>query len=142
MFECPVIWYDDKSLSIIFDRVPRVSVRYALPSNTEEEIKDIKKYPFVNIKKLNVVLKDKEKNKTYKFEIPAYYKYDGSKANGKPDHKIKDRIKVDASLAYSPTDYQTIRFNMYNLLDRDDAISSYERYDLPFNWTLTYTHTF
>ena len=54
----------------------------------------------------------------------------------------KDRIKVDASLAYSPTDYQTIRFNMYNLLDRDDAISSYERYDLPFNWTLTYTHTF
>lgn len=78
MFECPVIWYDDKSLSIIFDRVPRVSVRYALPSNTEEEIKDIKKYPFVNIKKLNVVLKDKEKNKTYKFEIPAYYKYDGA----------------------------------------------------------------
>ena len=72
----------------------------------------------------------------------AYYKYDGSKASGKPDHKIKDRIKVDASLAYSPTDYQTIRFNMYNLLDRDDAISYMERYDLPFNWTLTYTHTF
>lgn len=72
----------------------------------------------------------------------AFYKYDGSKAGGRPDHKIKDRVRVDASLSYSPTDYQTFRFNMYNLLDRDDAISSYERYDLPFNWTLTYTHTF
>lgn len=78
MFECPIIWYDDKNLSIIFDRVPRVCVRYPLPSNTEEEIKHIKKYPFVNIKKLNVVLKDKKKNKNYKFEINAYYYYDGA----------------------------------------------------------------
>lgn len=78
MFECPIIWYDDKDLSIIFDRVPRVCVRYPLPSNTEEEIKHIKKYPFVNIKKLNVVLKDKKKNKNYKFEIGAYYYYDGA----------------------------------------------------------------
>lgn len=78
MFECPIIWYDDKDLSIIFDRVPRVCVRYPLPSNTEDEIKHIKKYPFVNIKKLNVVLKDKKKNKNYKLEIPAYYYYDGA----------------------------------------------------------------
>ena len=78
MFECPVIWVDNEKLSVIFDRVPRICVRYALPSNTEEEIKHIKKYPFVNIKKLNLVLKDKEKNKTYKFEIPAYYYYDGA----------------------------------------------------------------
>lgn len=81
MFECPIIWYDDKDLSIIFDRVPRVCVRYPLPSNTEDEIKHIKKYPFVNIKKLSVVLKDKKKNKTYKFEIPAYYYYDGATIN-------------------------------------------------------------
>lgn len=78
MFECPVIWVDNEKLSVIFDRVPRVCVRYPLPSNTNEEVKHIKKYPFVNIKKLNVVLKDKEKNKTYKFEIPAYYYYDGA----------------------------------------------------------------
>ena len=74
----PIIWVDNDKLSVIFDRVPRVCIRYPLPSNTEEEIKHIKKYPFVNIKKLNVVLKDKEKNKTYKFEIPAYYYYDGA----------------------------------------------------------------
>jgi len=72
----------------------------------------------------------------------AYYKYDGSKAGDNPDHKIADKIKVNASLTYKPTDYQAITFNMYNLLDRDDYVSSYERYDLPFNWTLTYTHTF
>lgn len=78
MLECPVIWVDNEKLSVIFDRVPRVCVRYPLPSNTDEEVKHIKKYPFVNIKKLNVVLKDKEKNKTYKFEIPAYYYYDGA----------------------------------------------------------------
>ena len=81
MFKIPVIWVDNDKLSIIFDRVPRVCVRYPLPSNTDEEIKHIKKYPFVNIKKLNVVLKDKEKNKTYKFEIPAYYYYDGATIN-------------------------------------------------------------
>lgn len=81
MFECPVIWVDNEKLSVIFDRVPRVCVRYPLPSNTDEEVKHIKKYPFVNIKKLNVVLKDKEKNKTYKFEIPAYYYYDGATIN-------------------------------------------------------------
>ena len=72
----------------------------------------------------------------------AYYKYDGSKASGNADHKIEDKIRVNASLSYRPTDYQAITLNMYNLLDRDDYVSSYERYDLPFNWTLTYTHTF
>lgn len=73
----------------------------------------------------------------------AYYRHDGTKAstNG-VDHKLKDRLQVNASLSYKPTDYQAITFNMYNLLDRDDVISSYERYDLPYNWTLTYTHTF
>ena len=78
MFDYSIVWFDDEKLTITFDRVPRVCVRYALPSNTEEEIKHIKKYPFVNIKKLSVFLKDKEKNKSYKFEIPAYYYYDGA----------------------------------------------------------------
>lgn len=78
MIDCPIVWVDNEKLSVIFDRVPRVSVRYPLPSNTDEEVKHIKKYPFVNIKKLNVILKDKKKNKTYQFVIPEYYYYDGA----------------------------------------------------------------
>ena len=77
----------------------------------------------------------------------AYYRYaDGREAtnsSGLPaDHSLKDRIKLNASFAYNPNENQEIRFNMYNLLDRDDFISETETYDLPFNWTLTYTHTF
>ena len=73
----------------------------------------------------------------------SYYRYDGSKADKSvPDHKLKDRVKLNACLSYSPTKNQSLSFNMYNLLDRDDMVYNTEYYDLPFNWTLTYTHTF
>lgn len=73
----------------------------------------------------------------------SYYRYDGGKASdSRPDHKLRDRVKLNACLSYNPTKNQSVSFNMYNLLDRDDVVYSYEYYDLPFNWTLTYTHTF
>ena len=72
----------------------------------------------------------------------AYYRKDGTSGKTNPDHKLQDRIKLNATMKYSPTKDQSIALSMYNLLDRDDVVYSYEYYDLPFNWTLTYTHTF
>ena len=71
-------WFKNDKLSISFDDVPRVCIRYVLPSSTESERKSIEKYPFINKKALQVILKDFTKNKTYCFTIPKSYCYDGA----------------------------------------------------------------
>lgn len=71
-------WYSNKDAGIFFDDIPHVSIRYPLPSHTEEEKKSIKKYPFTNKRNLQVCLKDYKKNKTYAFSIPKGYCYDGA----------------------------------------------------------------
>lgn len=45
---------------------------------TEEERKSIERYPFINKKNLQVRLIDYKKDKTYNFEIPKGYCYDGA----------------------------------------------------------------
>ena len=45
---------------------------------TEDERKSIEKYPFINKKNLQVRLVDYKKDKTYNFEIPKGYCYDGA----------------------------------------------------------------
>lgn len=70
------------------------------------------------------------------------YKYNGASAENKPDHDLKNRFLVNASLKYSPTDNQAVVLNLYNILDRNEPVSTYEYYDLPFNWTLTYNYSF
>lgn len=76
-------------------------------------------------------------------EDSAYKLNGASTDSGKyPDHALRDRFKVNAGFVYRATDSQSFSLNMYNLLDRDEPLSNYEYYDLPFNWTLTYTHTF
>ena len=71
-------WYSNKNVSIFFDDVPQVGIRYSLPSLTKEERKSIEKYPFICKKNLNVFLTDVKKNKMYKFNIPKGYCYDGA----------------------------------------------------------------
>ena len=75
------------------------------------------------------------------------YKYSGAPAavNSLPvnaDHDLKNRFVVNAAFKYSPTNNQSVILNLYNILDRDEPVSTYEYYDLPFNWTLTYNITF
>ena len=74
MFE----WYSNKYVSIFFDDYPRVGVRYIFPTASSKEKKSVKKYPFINKKTLKVRLVDHKKNKTYNFEIPKGYCYDGA----------------------------------------------------------------
>lgn len=71
-------WYSNKYVSIFFDEIPCLGIRYILPSQTQEKKKSIKKYPFINKKPLKVRLKDNKKNKFYDFEIPKGYCFDGA----------------------------------------------------------------
>lgn len=58
------------------------------------------------------------------------------------DHKIPDRNILNASFRYSPNSDQTISFNMYNMLNRHNPLNDTELYDLPFNWTVSYSLSF
>lgn len=71
-------WVEDKYLSIDFDSIPLIGIRYILPSMTEDEKKSIKKYPFINKSALRVTLCDKEQNKSYNFTVPKGYCFDGA----------------------------------------------------------------
>lgn len=74
MFE----YYSNNRVSIFFSENPHISIRYYIPSMTEDERKSIEKYPFINKKNLQVRLVDYKKDKTYNFEIPKGYCYDGA----------------------------------------------------------------
>ena len=71
-------WCSNKYVGVFFDDVPRVGIRYLVPSLDEEKKKSIKKYPFINKKPLKVKLIDYQKNKTYYFVIPKGYCFDGA----------------------------------------------------------------
>lgn len=71
-------WYSNQSVGIFFDDIPQVGIRYILPSMSEEAKKSINKYPFINKKSLKVRLIDYKKDKTYEFEIPKGYCFDGA----------------------------------------------------------------
>ena len=76
-----VEWFKSEELSIFFSDIPRVCVRYIIPSTTEDEAKSIKRYPFMNKKEITVALFDHKKKKSYKFAIPKGYCYDGATIN-------------------------------------------------------------
>lgn len=71
-------YYSNKKVGIFFSENPHISIRYYIPSMTEEERKSIERYPFINKKNLQVRLIDYKKDKTYNFEIPKGYCYDGA----------------------------------------------------------------
>ena len=71
-------WYDDDELSIEFSEIPRVCIRYIIPSTSDIEKASIKRFPFINKRKLDVKLYDKEKEQLYEFAIPKSYCYDGA----------------------------------------------------------------
>ena len=71
-------WSENAKVKIEFDDIPRVGVRYILPSHTKQEKASIKKYPFILRKAVNVNLYDKIKECGYGFKIPKDYCYDGA----------------------------------------------------------------
>lgn len=71
-------WAENDKAIVYFDEAPHVSIRYILPSDTKEEVKSKKKYPFTNKKTLTVRLTDKIKDRTYQFDIPKGRNFDGA----------------------------------------------------------------
>lgn len=71
-------WCENKNVIVYFSEAPYVSIRYVLPSMTDQEIKSIKKYPFINKKTVTVRLEDKIKDRIYEFDIHKNYCYDGA----------------------------------------------------------------
>ena len=45
-------YYSNKKVGIFFSENPHISIRYYIPSMTEEERKSIERYPFINKKNL------------------------------------------------------------------------------------------
>ena len=71
-------WCENEKVIVYFNGTPYVSIRYAAPSMTDAEIQAVKKYPFINKTNLTVRLRDKVKDRTYEFDIPKGYCYDGA----------------------------------------------------------------
>ena len=71
-------WCSDKKVGVCFSVIPRIGIRYILPTDEKEKKKSKQKYPFINKITLEVLLLDKKKNKTYEFFIPKGYCYDGA----------------------------------------------------------------
>lgn len=55
-----------------------------------------------------------------------------------------DLINLNAFATYKPNADDAITLNLNNILDRHNVITNgaYEYWDLPFNWTLSYSHSF
>lgn len=73
-----ICWYQDDEIEIIFDKAPNLTVRYATPWMTGEEVKKINKKPFICNEELKVILQDKVEQETYEFIIPSGYTWDGA----------------------------------------------------------------
>ena len=71
-------WISNKNVKIYFDKIPKIAIRYILPSLSDDIKNSIKKYPFINKRTLIVKLKDIKKNKIYDFTIHKYYCFDGA----------------------------------------------------------------
>lgn len=71
-------WYEDDYIGIEFNETPHPCIRIIMPSMTNLEKANIKKYPFMNRKDLSVQLNDYFNEKTYSFTIPKGYKWDGA----------------------------------------------------------------
>ena len=71
-------WCKNDKLSVFFDDVPSVGIRYYLPSMTDKEKESVRKYPFICRKALDVAIFDHKKKLRYKFTIPKDYCFDGA----------------------------------------------------------------
>lgn len=71
-------WYKDKNIGIYFDRKPFVVNRYQTPEMSAREKKSILKFPFANMRRLEVWLIDYSKPARYAFTIPEEYYWDGA----------------------------------------------------------------
>ncbi len=73
------IWFEDMELKIALSQIPDIK-EFLINKTlmTKQEIKEIKRKPFVLNNEVEVFLEDKIKNEIYTFKIEKGYKYDGA----------------------------------------------------------------
>jgi hypothetical protein len=71
-------WYADEEIKIIFNKEPKLNIRFVMPCMSKEEAKDILRKPFICESDLTVILSDEIKQVTYEFLIPEGYTWDGA----------------------------------------------------------------
>lgn len=69
------------------------------------------------------------------------YKYLGDREDYK-SRQIPDRSRLTWNTSYKMTANDTITLTLNNLLDHKNYANRYGNLDLPFNWRVSYTHTF
>ena len=78
MEKSKIKWYEDEKLAIYFDKMPIVQERYITPFSTDNEIKNIKKCPFICTNGIKVTILDIKETSKYTFNIPDNFIYDGA----------------------------------------------------------------
>ena len=73
-----ITWYSDEEISILFDKMPIVGVRYVAPFTTKEEKEKINKKPFICSSGLKVLIKDKVEQENYEINIEKDYTWNGA----------------------------------------------------------------
>ena len=71
-------WYEDSEVAIFFSDVPDVYIRFPANFQSNALREDIKLKPFINNKKIEVVLRDYSQSFIYEFEIKKDYTWDGA----------------------------------------------------------------
>jgi len=74
-----ILWFDDEEVRIGFSQIPLISnLLINKKIMSKEEIKEIKKKPFILNNDIKVFLEDKIQDEIYIFEINKGYRYDGA----------------------------------------------------------------
>lgn len=75
-----ITWYEDKEIKIEFDKIPKTTMLFPLPTMSKKEKKYIKKKPFLNLERLfaKITYKLHTNEIEYNFMIEEGYRWDGA----------------------------------------------------------------
>ena len=74
----------------------------------------------------------------------SYYTLKGDTAKTKQtwDHTIKNMVLLNSTIQYNPDKNSNVTLTLNNILNNKYPINEYENWSMPFNWMLTYNHSF
>lgn len=77
-----------------------------------------------------------------KFNSTLSWKYLGDREDYNTHGQVPYRSRLSLNANYNFTKNDSVTLTLNNLTDRDNFANKYSNYELPFNWRLSYTHTF
>lgn len=70
------------------------------------------------------------------------FKYLGDREDYSTFGQVPDRVRLTWNTSYDFSDSDSIALTLNNILDHKNYSNRYGNLDLPYNWYITYTHTF